>query len=91
MNNDGEVRRFVHATTLTTNLVLERKGSRVAYVTPAGFRDMFGIGKRLPLGRANFDILSVRPAPFVRRKCQTNTPADHTRTMTTAAENPLAW
>jgi N-methylhydantoinase A len=33
----GEVRRLVHATTLATNLVLERRGARVAHVTTRGF------------------------------------------------------
>lgn len=63
----SEVKRFVHATTLTTNLVLERKGSRTAYVTTAGFGDVFGIGKRAAVGNDAFDMLYVRSPPFVPR------------------------
>ena len=29
---------MLHATTVATNAVLERKGARIAYVTTAGFR-----------------------------------------------------
>jgi N-methylhydantoinase A len=41
----ADIQRVVHATTLATNLILERKGSRVAYITTAGFGDLFVIGK----------------------------------------------
>ena len=39
-----EVSQVVHATTLATNLILERKGGPVAYVTTAGFGDILIIG-----------------------------------------------
>ncbi len=63
----AQVKRFVHATTLTTNLVLERKGSRTAYVATAGFGDLFTIGKRIPPADSAFDLLHVRNPPFVTR------------------------
>ena len=63
----GDVARFVHATTLTTNLELERKGARVAYVTTRGFGDMFALGKGYPTGQEMFNLLHVRQPPFVNR------------------------
>ncbi len=35
-----------HGTTVGTNIVLERKGSRVAFVTTAGFEDTIAIGRQ---------------------------------------------
>src|SRR5260370_28742735 len=35
-----QVRRIVHGTTVGTNAVLERRGARVALLTPAGLRDL---------------------------------------------------
>ena len=39
----SSVERVVHGTTLATNLVLERKGSRLAFAVTAGFRDLIRI------------------------------------------------
>src|SRR5215469_11262680 len=36
----AQVARLIHATTLATNAIVERKGSRTALVTTAGFRDV---------------------------------------------------
>jgi len=36
----GHVARLIHATTLATNAIVERKGCRTAMVTTAGFRDV---------------------------------------------------
>src|SRR5207302_405344 len=63
----GDVSRFVHATTLATNLVLERKGARVAYVTTHGFGDMFALGRGFPSGAEMFDLLYTKPEGFVPR------------------------
>ena len=63
----GEVGRFVHATTLATNLVLERKGARVAYVTTQGFGDMFAMGRGFASGAEMFNLLHKRPEGFVPR------------------------
>lgn len=35
-----------HGTTIGTNILLERKGARVAFVTTAGFEDTIGIGRQ---------------------------------------------
>jgi N-methylhydantoinase A len=41
------VMRFVHGTTIATNAVLERKGSRVGLITTRGFRDVIEIGRQM--------------------------------------------
>jgi N-methylhydantoinase A len=39
----SEVELFVHGTTVTTNALIERRGTRVAFVTNRGFRDVIFI------------------------------------------------
>jgi N-methylhydantoinase A len=59
----GAVADVVHGTTVATNLLLERKGARTAFVTTAGFRDLLLIGRGT---RADLYALEpVRPAPIV--------------------------
>lgn len=43
---------FIHATTLVTNLIIERRGAKVGLLTTSGFRDILEIG------------LSFRPDPY---------------------------
>jgi N-methylhydantoinase A len=62
------VERVVHATTLATNLILERKGSRVAYITTAGFGDMFQIGKERVVGADRYNVLFDKSPPLVSRR-----------------------
>ena len=59
------LQRIVHATTLPTNLVLERKGARVGFVTTRGFGDMFRIGKHKPMGPDRYDMTYRRPPSLV--------------------------
>ena len=63
----ADVRRLVHATTLPTNLVLERQGARVAYVTTRGFGDIFQLSKQRPVGPDRFNIFYQRSQPLVAR------------------------
>jgi N-methylhydantoinase A len=58
----AEVSRFVHATTLPTNLVLERKGAKLGLIATAGFGDLFHIGKQHAIGPDRFN-LSYTPPP----------------------------
>lgn len=52
-----------HGTTVGTNIVLERKGSRVAFVTTAGFEDTIAIGRQ---ARANlYSWCPQVPPPLV--------------------------
>lgn len=41
----GDVRRFIHGTTVATNAVLERKGARTAVLATDGFEDVLEIGR----------------------------------------------
>lgn len=55
------VRRVVHATTLATNLILERRGNPVAYVTTAGFRDQVALGRHNRTGAERYVLSPTRP------------------------------
>ncbi len=62
----GDIREFVHATTVATNTIIERKGARVGLVTTKGFRDVLEIGRfRTP---RLYDIDYKKPAPLVPRQ-----------------------
>jgi len=59
----GEIGRVVHATTLFTNALIERKGALIALITTEGFRDILKIGRerRYEL----FDLSLRPPAPLM--------------------------
>ena len=61
----NSIGRFVHATTLATNAILERKGVRVAFVTTKGFRSMLPLGRYARVEEDRFDIHFDAPAPPV--------------------------
>src|SRR5215471_21209670 len=42
-----QITRFVHGTTVATNAVLERKGSRVGLIATQGFSDVLEIGRQM--------------------------------------------
>lgn len=63
----GDVRAFVHGTTIATNALLERKGAKTALVTTDGFRDTLEIGRTRRLIGGLFDIKFVKPKPLVTR------------------------
>ncbi|MBL8702731.1 MAG: hydantoinase/oxoprolinase family protein [Alphaproteobacteria bacterium] len=56
----------VHGTTVGTNTVIERTGSRLALLTTAGFRDILGIA-RLRLDKA-VDLFNQRVVPLIPRE-----------------------
>jgi N-methylhydantoinase A len=60
-----QVSSVIHATTVATNAILERKGARTALITTAGFRDIILIGrqKRYDMN----DLYLEKPAPLVDR------------------------
>lgn len=61
----GEIRRVVHATTLFTNALIERKGAATALLTTEGFRDVIAIARER---RYELYDLSLTPAaPLVPR------------------------
>ena len=61
----ANVAALIHATTLVSNGILERRGARVGLITTAGFRDALEIGRepRYDL----FDLDLDKPAPLVPR------------------------
>ena len=59
----GLVGRVVHATTIATNAILERKGTRVAFVTTRGFRSMLALGRYARVEEDRFDIFFEPPQP----------------------------
>ncbi|GIH94489.1 hydantoinase/oxoprolinase family protein [Planobispora siamensis] len=59
------VTRVVHATTLATNAVLERRGVRVAYVTTRGFRSAIPLGRYARVEEDRYDLRFDPPPPPV--------------------------
>ncbi|MBI1728298.1 MAG: hydantoinase/oxoprolinase family protein [Candidatus Rokubacteria bacterium] len=57
--------RVVHATTLFTNALIERKGARTGLITTAGFRDTLEIGRERKYEL--YDLQIAKPEPLVPR------------------------
>jgi N-methylhydantoinase A len=62
----GEVSSILHATTVATNAILERKGARTALITTEGFRDIVIIGRQKRYD--TYDMYLAKPMPLVRRR-----------------------
>jgi N-methylhydantoinase A len=62
-----EIARVVHATTLATNLIIERKGAKLVFITTKGFGDMFAIGKQTRLDTDFYSLAYERPPALVPR------------------------
>ncbi len=61
----GEIARLVHGTTVATNMLLERRGARIALLTTAGFEDVLWLARQ---DRASlYDLAAHHPAPLVTR------------------------
>ena len=59
------VSRFVHGTTVATNMLLERRGARVALVATDGFTDVLQLARQ---DRASlYDLARHHPPPLVAR------------------------
>jgi N-methylhydantoinase A len=66
------VAEIVHATTVATNAILERKGARAALVTTEGFRDVLELRRiRIPL---SYDLGWQKPEPLVGRALRFTVP-----------------
>ena len=61
----NEFERVVHATTLFTNALIERKGSPTGLITTAGFRDTIEIGRERKYEL--YDLNIENPVPLVPR------------------------
>ena len=61
----GDVSEVVHATTVATNAILERRGARTGLITTEGFRDVLELRRiRIPLA---YDLGWKKPEPLVER------------------------
>ncbi len=56
---------IVHGTTLITNAIIERKGSKTAFITTKGFEDVLEIGRELRYDI--YDLFLTMPKPLVPR------------------------
>ncbi len=64
-----KIAEVVHGTTVATNAVLERRGSKTALVTTAGFRDVLEL-RRLRIPHM-YDLFWRKPPPLVPRRLRT--------------------
>lgn len=69
MQNHGfrgsELVSVIHATTLVTNAIIERKGAKTGLITTRGFRDILGIGREIRFDL--YDLFLEIPEPLVPR------------------------
>jgi N-methylhydantoinase A len=63
----GEIDEFLHATTVTTNVVLTRAGSRVALITTRGFGDLYQLA-RMYRNQQRDPSKVTHPVPLVPRE-----------------------
>ncbi|WP_198376243.1 hydantoinase/oxoprolinase family protein [Neoroseomonas rubea] len=61
----ADIGRVVHATTLFTNALIERKGARTGLLTTSGFRDVLEIGRERKYEL--YDLFIEMPKPIVPR------------------------
>lgn len=61
-----DVGSVLHATTIATNAILERKGARTALLTTEGFRDVLIIGRQKRYDTNNMHL--DKPAPLIARR-----------------------
>ncbi len=64
--------RIVHATTLFTNAMIERKGAKTALITTDGFRDVLEIQRERKYEL--YDIFIETPTPLVPRRLRREVP-----------------
>jgi N-methylhydantoinase A len=62
----GDLAAVLHATTVATNAVLERKGAATGLITTEGFRDVLLIGRQKRY--ETYDLYINKPVPLVRRR-----------------------
>ena len=61
-----DIERFVHGTTVATNMLLERKGARVVFCVTDGFTDLLYLRRQ---NRASlYDLSLQHPAPLAARE-----------------------
>jgi len=62
----GDVSEILHATTVATNAILERRGAKTALITTEGFRDVLELRRiRIPF---SYDLSWAKPEPMAERE-----------------------
>ncbi|MFN3286174.1 MAG: hydantoinase/oxoprolinase family protein [bacterium] len=72
-----DITTLIHATTLVTNAIIERKGARTALLTTEGFRDILEMGKEQRYDI--YDLFLRYPEPLVPRRWRIGIPERMTR------------
>ncbi|MFG1201419.1 hydantoinase/oxoprolinase family protein [Xanthobacter aminoxidans] len=62
----SRVGMLLHATTVATNAILERKGAKTALITTKGFRDVLLLGRQKRYSTYNMHL--AKPEPLIRRR-----------------------
>lgn len=62
----SRVGMLLHATTVATNAILERKGSKTALITTKGFRDVLLLGRQKRYSTYNMHL--AKPEPLIQRR-----------------------
>jgi N-methylhydantoinase A len=62
----ADVETVLHATTVATNAIIERKGAQVGLITTEGFRDILLIGRQKRY--ETYDLYIDKPAPLLKRR-----------------------
>lgn len=77
------IAKLVHATTLITNALIERKGAKTALLTTEGFADLIEIGREVRYDL--YDIFLKMPQPLVppERRFEIRERIDHTGAVVT--------
>src|SRR6185503_20783766 len=68
----ADIGRVVHATTLFSNALIERKGAPTGLITTKGFRDTLEIGRERKYEL--YDIKITKPVPLVPRRLRLEVP-----------------
>lgn len=61
-----EVRTVIHATTIATNAIIERKGERTGFLTNRGFKDIVFIQRGDQ--EHSYDLQWIKPKPLIKRR-----------------------
>lgn len=64
--NSADIATLLHATTVATNAVLERKGAATGLITTSGFRDVLIIGRQKRY--ETYDLYISKPQPLIPRR-----------------------
>lgn len=62
----ADIGHLLHATTVATNAIIQRKGAKTALITTCGFRDVLILGRQKRY--ETYDLHMVKPEPLVPRE-----------------------